>query len=115
MVGRKVRSGYHNISGTVLKWEPLSQGCDVFLEYEYGAQTWLSSNSLEPTDGLGPLPSRSEVVRAATQEAVESLRSILDKHLQERGQRWPGSEFGKTIIGQALYRAIAEIQNKRSI
>lgn len=81
MVGRKVRSDWHNVSGVVEKWEPLGAGMtDILVRKDDGSVVWMSSSDVKPTDGKGPLPSRKA--------AIKKNKAVMEKQITEIGKRW---------------------------
>lgn len=111
MIGRRVRSIWGK-TGIVLQWEPLGAAmCDVLVREDDGREVWHGSSSLKPEDGARPLPSRRVVQEQARLEAVDALESIRASLVQElKSVRWPGCEFGKAILGQAIDNALKEIK-----
>lgn len=113
VAGRRVRDGWHNVEGEIVKWDPLSSGmCDILVRRDNGDLVWLASYAVKPIDGRGPLPSRQGVRREAAEETLCSLRAIRSQHIADFHKPWPGAEFGKAIIGQALNDAIASLEEE---
>jgi hypothetical protein len=114
MIGRKAKSLWGE-TGEVVKWEPLGSGmCDVLLQQDDGKQVWHASSDLRPIDGLGQLPSRKEAQEHAEKTALRQLRAIRAQHVKEfRTTPWPGAEFGKALVGQAIDNAIEELEESR--
>lgn len=114
MIGRHVKEGTRGLEGIISRWEPLGAGMnDVLLERSDGSLIWVSSHTLRPTDGLGPLASRHEARHAADLEAQRSLAAIRAKFVAEDWHRpWPGAEFGKAIIGRAMVGAEREVAER---
>ena len=95
----------------MIQWKPLSSGmCDTLVENEEGQRCWHSSRSLQPTDDLGPLPSRSEALEEARKERLRQLRTIREDLVQNFHERWFGLEHGKALVGRALDNAIKETE-----
>lgn len=111
MIGRKVQSSWHNVRGTVVRWEPLSAAlCDVLIQREDGRNIWLASTDCKPTDGRGPLPSRADARERARTQTLAQLNAIRAQFVEEfRTVPWPGTEFGKGHFGRALDGAIADV------
>ena len=113
MIGRKVKSGWHGlVAGEIERWEPLGAAmCDVLVRSPDGALCWYASHALTPIDGMGPLPSRREAQETARLESLASLRAIRAQHVAGfHTERWPGCEFGKAIIGNAIDGAISSLE-----
>lgn len=111
MVGRTVRA--RNVTGIVIRWEPLGEGmCDTLLKYADGREVWHSSAELKPAHGGDPLPSRRKAREQARRSALTSLRTIRAQHVRDFSAPWPGAEFGKAIIGQAIDGAINALERK---
>lgn len=115
MVWRRVKPIMEPREGTIIKWEPLGGAmCDVLVQHDDGYECWYGSSSLRPVDGLGDLPSRREAQEENDFRMRDQLQSILDKFVQEEMQphskRWPGAEFGKYVVGQAITRALEEVE-----
>lgn len=114
MIGRRVQAFWGEV-GTVVRWEPLSAAMhDTLVRYDYGEECWYASHTLKPIDGQGPLPSRQEAQEKARQESLTSLRKIRQQLVDEikDGKPWPGIEFGKGHLGQAIDSAIKELEKK---
>jgi hypothetical protein len=108
VVGKTVTCSWNNVTGVVMEYTPLSAGlCDVLVESEEGRRCWFASSSLRFADG-SRLPSRQAVVREAQEDTQQQLLQIREKLITEWQTPWPGCEFGKAILGQALDKAIAE-------
>ena len=110
MIGRKVKTFWGD-KGEVTKWEPLGAAmCDVLVLHDDGKNCWHASHTLQPTDNLGPLPSKEKVRKVERQRALSSLRAIRANHISDFNKPWPGCEHGKVIVGNALNGAIAELE-----
>jgi hypothetical protein len=111
MVGRRAKSPWGE-QGEVIKWEPLGAAmCDVLLQQDDGKKVWHASTDLRPIDNLGPLPSRREACKFAEDRTLRQLRAIRAQHVKElRTTNWPGAEFGKALVGQAIDNAIEELE-----
>ena len=110
MIGRRAKSPWGE-TGEIVKWEPLGSGmCDVLLQQDDGKQVWHGSSSLRPIDGLGPLPSRKEACERAEHKALRQLRAIRAQHVEQFHIPWPGAEFGKALVGQAIDNAIEDLE-----
>lgn len=113
MIGRKVQSKWQRIQGVVIKWEPLGAAlCDVLVQRDEGGPIWVASSELEPVDGLGPLPLREEARKQNNHCTLVYLRNIRGRLVNELKNPWPGAEFGKVILGNALNKAIKEISDE---
>lgn len=113
-VGRRVRVRFHNIVGTVTRWEPLGASMnDILVRDDTGHECWHASHGAEPIDGLGPLPSRRTEREQADRRALESLRAIRAQLVTDWARPWPGVEHGKALVGRAIDAAIAEVERKR--
>ena len=111
MIGRKVKC--RGLFGEVSKWTPLSvASCDALVTFQNGRECWFASHELVPIDALGPLPSRDEAREAARAERLESLKAIRRQHAKTFVESWPGAEFGKVVVGQALDGAIDEAKGE---
>jgi hypothetical protein len=109
MINRRVKTAWGEI-GTVQAWEPLTAGmCDALLRFDDGRTCWFYSGNLTPIDDCGPLPSREEEQARAKREAVRSLKAIRAKLVAEWNKPWPGAEFGKALVGQAIDGALADL------
>jgi hypothetical protein len=114
MVGRMVRAPYHRQEGTVVRWEPLGSGmCDVLIEMKNGKRVWYASPDLRPIDGDRPLPSRRVVQKAARERDLSELRALQAQLIRDVNQPWPGCEFGKVHLDQALDAAIRELEGNK--
>lgn len=47
--------------------------------------------------------------REANAPVIEQLKSILNRHMEGWYDPWPGAEFGKTIVGNAILGAIRDL------
>lgn len=109
MVGRRVQTFWNKTPGEVIQWEPLAHGGDVLIRDEGGKECWHSSHTLQPIDGLGPLPSRNDFRRKTRQESIETLKALK---AQGFTKRWAGCEFAKVFVGNAIIRALAELERE---
>jgi hypothetical protein len=110
MIGRRVKPFQGN-PGEIVKWEPLSAAmCDVLVRDDDGHECWFASHCCRPIDGLGDLPSRQDAQECARQRSLADLRVILDNHVRDFNKPWPGCEFGKAIVGNAIVGAIRELE-----
>lgn len=108
MIGRRVTC--YDGDGVVTGWEPCGAGmCDARVEFAGGRVVWYASSALKPIDGEGPLPNRQAACASERHVALRQLRKIRANHVRNFGTPWPGCEFGKTILGQAIDGAIAEV------
>lgn len=83
MIGRRVKSGWHGlVDGEIIQWEPFGAGgTDVLVrDVASGRLSWYASHGLTPIDGMGPLPSRSEVRKIREAEMADAMKKI--------GERW---------------------------
>lgn len=107
MIGRRVRSGWHRMTGVVLEWDPLTSGmCDVRVQEDCGRECWYASSDLAPADDLGPLPRRDVAREWARLLALDSLHASRARLIANWHEPWPGAEFGKAIVGQSIDGAI---------
>lgn len=110
-IGVEVRIGWggeHDKRGAarVICWEPYGAGmCDALVEYADGYQVWHSTHMLKPADGRERM-SRAEAQRIRDEQMRETLYAIRAEHIRDFNRPWPGAEFGKTIIGNAINGAI---------
>jgi hypothetical protein len=113
MIGRKVHTGYHGTTGTVVQWEPLGAGMtDILVEHDDGSLCWYGSGGCRPIDGRGALPSRQAAREAADHKALIQLQKIREDLISEWHYPWPGAEHGKAIIGKAIDGAIADVKER---
>lgn len=86
MIGRRVQSKYHGVSGPVVRWEPLGAGmCDVLVHDDISHEDiWLASHNCQPIDGKGGLPDRRAACERARLEAIRSLEGIRDRVFMEK-------------------------------
>ena len=109
MIGRKVQAHWYG-PGTVIRWEPLSEGMtDALVDHGRDQLVWHASHGLIPIDDLGPLPDRVEARATARADAVRSLRVIRENLIATFDKPWPGAEHGKAIVGKAIDGAIASL------
>jgi len=105
MIGRRVRSVWGDI-GEVRRWEPLSSGMtDTLVRFEDGKECWFSSTDLRPVDGRGALPDRTDARRHANARTMVLLDAIIERHVREFSQPWPGCEFAKVLVGNGFVAA----------
>ena len=98
----------------VVKWEPLSSGmCDALVRFSDGYECWYATSSLKPVDGR-PRQSRADARREADERTLATLRTVRANHIGDFNQPWPGCEFGKAIVGNALTRAIQDVEGRLS-
>lgn len=110
VIGRKVKSSWHRMTGVVLEWNPLSAAMtDVRVREDGGRECWYSSSDLAPDDDAGPLPSRAVAREWARVRALDDLLVIRAQHISDFHKPWPGLEYGKTIMGQSIDGAIREL------
>lgn len=110
LVGRRVRSAYYRAEGVVEAWEPWGPNlCDALVVLDDGRKMWLASHCLEPVDGQGPLPSKAAWCEARRAETKAQLEAIRAKLVAEWHEPWPGQEFGKVILGNAIDRALERL------
>lgn len=111
MIGRKVKSTYHRVEGTVIDWQPLSAGmCDVVVRTAEGKEIAIASTDLSPVDPrFPPLPTRAEAQEQNRVLMVHQLRQIRRNLINDFHRPWPGLEFGKTLLGQAVDAALDEL------
>lgn len=117
MIGRVVSSAWHGLTrGEIIQREPhLAAMCDVLVRDDSGRLCWYASHALTPIDGLGPLPSRREAQETRRLEMVAQLETIRAQHVAAcapGGERWPGCEFAKVIIGKAIDGALASTRSR---
>lgn len=55
-----------------------------------------------------PYPTVETVPVPVASPAIPVLREILYAHVRDWARPWPGAEFGKTIIGNALLGALQQ-------
>jgi hypothetical protein len=118
MIGRHVKDSWSGIVGVVTEWQPLGAAmCDVLVNrtqpdhYGRTGLVWCASYSLTPTDGQGPLPSRREAQETARVVRVAALEAIRAQHVaacRPGGEKWPGCEFAKALVGKAIDGALAD-------
>lgn len=111
-IGRRITDAWNRETGRITDWSPLANGlCDVRIQRDDGSEVWLSMQACKPVDGKGPLPRRMEAVRLARAETFDSLERIRAKFIEEtRTSKWPGAEWGKTLVAKALDGAITEVK-----
>ncbi len=110
--GRTVVSAWGEY-GEIVVWEPLSSAmCDTRVRIGDN-EVWFAMADLRPTDGLGPLPSRTEAREEARLEAIRSLEAIREQHVRDFDKPWPGCEYGKVIVGCVIDAALTDLKNKR--
>lgn len=114
IVGRRVKSAWHRIRGVIVEWEPLGASpCDALVRNDDdGRMVWCPSRDLEPDDGWGPLPSRAEAQARSRDEITAHLEWSRAQLIAEWHRPWPGAEFGKTLIGQSIDNALAELKGE---
>lgn len=49
------------------------------------------------------------------QPIIDDLQAILDKHVVEFCEKWPGMEFGKAIVGNSICDAIRQLGGEPKI
>jgi hypothetical protein len=110
VIGRRVTSSWHGVTGTVTRWEPLGAGLtDTLVCESSGREVWIASSDLRPVDGGPPLPSRSDERERARLEAVGQLERIRAAHIAEFHRPWPGCEFAKAWVGRMIDGALEEL------
>lgn len=121
MIGRRVlatRPGLGASSreeGEVISWDPFTAGmCDIVVRFPDGYECAYGSSDPKPVDGKGPLPSKVDLCRLNDVLTLAQLQGIRAQHVEDTRQHkpWPGAEHGKTIIGQALDGAIADVKGR---
>jgi hypothetical protein len=111
MVGRNVRHAWTGATGEVIRWEPFGAAMtDVLVRHEDGTECWYGSGSLQPVDGLGPLPDRWEEQKIDREQSILSLQQIRANHVRDFHKSWPGMEFGKAHFGMMIDGALAELK-----
>lgn len=77
MIGRRVKSHWAGVTGTVERWEPLSAGMtDIRVQEDKGGFVYISSNDVVPIDDKGPLPSRQDARKKAERSTRSSIKKI---------------------------------------
>lgn len=117
MVGRRVfQRGYPDCQGTVTKWTPLTAAlCDVLIKFDkpnqYGhSECWFASTEVLPVDSAKPLPNRKTVIEENRQKTISQLKDIRQQFIEEDFRKpWPGMEFGKSHLGNAISAAIEQL------
>lgn len=61
---------------------------------------------LRVCDACLPYPTVDAPPVVVEHPAVAQLRDILRGHLRDFHQRWPGAEFGKALVGNAILGAL---------
>ena len=113
MIGRKVKSDWHRMTGEVIRWDPLGASmCDVLVREDSGRVCWYSDSDLQPADGLGPLSRRDVAREWARLIALDDLRAIRARHVQEFDRPWPGLEHGKALFGRMVNGVIEDLEKK---
>ena len=116
-IGRKVFGPWNCRPGEVaevIKFDPLGSAMtDKLLRFSDGFECWVGGE-LEPADGRESLPSRRDIRRQADQETLAYLQSTYrnTRNTREFREIWPGCEFAKTIVGNSLLQAIAEVERR---
>lgn len=115
MVGRDViASGQKAV---IQRWEPYgSQMCDALVRFEDGSECWYASHDLRPDPerpfaGI-PLASRLEACRENDRRMKAQLEAIQVRHRKELAHPWPGCEFGKAHIGNAIALALDDVDSR---
>jgi hypothetical protein len=109
VIGRRVTSSWHRVTGTVTRWEPLGPGLtDTLVHLDDGREMWFSSDELRGVDGR-PLPLRSTERERARLETISSLERIRAAHIAEFHRPWPGCEYAKVWVGQMIDGALEEL------
>lgn len=111
MIG--VRVTFHGRAAVVTKHEPLGTGlCDAMIAFDdTGDPCWVASHELRRADGR-PVPDRAEAIRRADEETLRSLAVIRAAHVRDFRRPWPGCNFAKALIGQAIDGAIADVRKR---
>ena len=136
-----MRVSHHSLgAGIVLRYEPLGSGmCDTLVRFDVarlpgyccgsdetgrryslrwtrfvpGYECWVASHELRSEEGGGPaFRLRQEVRRQAAHYRAIELRGIRAGLIADWHKPWPGAEFGKAFIGQALDAAIKEAEEE---
>lgn len=113
MLGRRVKPVL-SPEGVVIRWEVNApfDTCDTLVQYDDGRLCWHGCGTLQPVDGLGPLPDKLEAQKAIAAHDVAVLREVLDKFLTDEfgpdARKWHGCEHGKAFVGNAIVNAIKE-------
>lgn len=64
----------------------------------------------ELENGLCPVCNhRNDLRQRAYVQQIETLQAILDRHVSEFEEQWPGCEFGKSLVGNAITEAIRQL------
>lgn len=102
-------------AGTVVEWAPYGAGMnDALVCYDDGSECWTATHTLRPilADG-SPDSARYQTRREAVEEReavmLEQLQGIRANLIADWSKPWPGCDFGKVTIGQALNAAIASV------
>lgn len=114
VLGRKARDLQTGRTVTIEAWEPFGAGmCDVKVSTE-GRVFWTALSDLRPLPGEEVFPRRLDVCRMRDAEMLRDLRETLEDMKGEirSGERWPGAEFGKAIVGQSLVGAIEDVKKR---
>lgn len=107
--GRAVHEAWGTKAGTIVRWEPFTHAMnDVLLREEGGREIWTSMHGLRPADGNGPLPSRHRINEMRDREVAKQLDVIHARLMSDAHTRWPGMEFGKVHLSNAILRAKGE-------
>lgn len=71
---------------------------------------------------LGPRCAECELVElraarraAANAPVIEELKMVLNAHVDAWRKPWPGAEFGKTLVGNAIVNAIRDLGGEVTI
>ena len=106
------RVHWRGAHGTVRQYDPLASSmCDVLVGHDDGSSCWYASAELCRTDGA-PIPDRWVVRKQADICALAALQAIRARHVAEFDRPWPGANFVKAIIGQALDGAIDHVRSR---
>jgi len=98
---------------SVLRYEPLCSGmCDTTIQLEDGSILAVGSREVKYPDGKPYFRDRLEVLREAHRDMLSSLRIIRDQHIRDFNRPWPGCNFAKAILGNAINGAISETESR---
>ena len=114
--GRRIETAYGEI-GEIIQYDPFSSGmCDCLIRRENGLECWYAAHMLKPLDdgGQAALPNRLELIERRKIESIAQLEAIKEKFIREDFHKpWPGQEFGKATIGNAINGALEQSRGNR--